>query len=55
MLRGGTIVIVAICSKFFLGMQLKLHNFLGCVGAIVGIAIVGVSNFVFKQTDSGGD
>ena len=49
MLRGGVIVITAIFSILFLKRKLYVHHLIGCLGAVAGIAIVGVSNFIFGK------
>ena len=47
----------AVFSKFFLKMVPKRNHYFGCLFAIIGIAIVGVSNVVFAEhsDDSGSD
>lgn len=49
MLRGGIIILMAIVSKVFLKMELKNYHYFGCVLAIIGVAIVGASNFLFPK------
>jgi len=53
MIRGGVIVITALFSIYFLKRKLYVHHFIGCCCAIIGITIVGISNFAFGSTDSG--
>ena len=43
MLRGGTIVLVALMSVKFLNRKLYKHHFLGLFLVVAGISIIGVS------------
>ena len=52
MLRGGVIVITALFTVFFLKKKLYKHNWIGCVLAILGITIVGVSSMLFANSNS---
>ncbi len=52
MLRGGLILFTALFSKIFLKKTLYAHHYIGCILAIVGITVVGVSNFAFGNTGS---
>lgn len=45
----------AILSKFVLKMQLKRNHYTGCLIAIIGILLVGVSNVVFAPHSSSSD
>jgi len=52
MIRGGVILVTALFSVLFLKKTLHSHHYLGCVGVVVGIGLVGASNFIFPATDS---
>jgi drug/metabolite transporter (DMT)-like permease len=45
MLRGGVIVVTALCSHFILKKPLQKYQIIGCGFAILGITLVGISNF----------
>lgn len=49
MMRGGVIVLTAIFSVIFLKRKLQMHHIVGCVSAVIGITLVGVSNFIFGE------
>lgn len=46
LLQGGSIITTAIFSKILLNMVLKRNHFIGCSLAVIGITIVGISDFV---------
>jgi len=52
MLRGGVPVLTAFLSVVFLGRKLYSHHFLGLTLAVVGITIVGISQFISDTSTS---
>ncbi len=55
MLRGSVIIFTGILSVAFLGNKLKLHQWLGMFGVMIGLVIVGVGDVVFFQNTGGYD
>ena len=49
MLRGSVIIFTGILSVAFLNARLKIHQWLGMFTVIVGLAIVGVGDYIFFQ------
>lgn len=52
MMRGGTIITTFIFSICFLKAKVQKYQILGCVLAFLGVFVVGVSNMVFRGSDS---
>jgi drug/metabolite transporter (DMT)-like permease len=52
MIRGGQVIITAILSMKFLNKKLKKHQIAGCCSVFIGIVTVGVSNFVFGNSEN---
>jgi drug/metabolite transporter (DMT)-like permease len=52
LLQGGSIITTAIFSKILLNMALKRNHFIGCSLAVIGITIVGISDFVIGTHSS---
>jgi drug/metabolite transporter (DMT)-like permease len=51
MLRGGTVVIIAVASVMFLNRKLFRHHILGLILVVGGITLVGVSAIVNQGSD----
>ena len=49
MMRGGTIAATFFFSVVALRMKAKNHQFAGSALAIIGLLIVGISNFFYKS------
>ena len=49
MMRGGVILITALCTIFFLKKKLKKYHYFGCLIVLIGITMVGISNFAFSS------
>lgn len=52
MMRGGTIITTAIFARFFLKTAIQRHQILGCAFAFIGVFVVGLSNMLFKSSNS---
>ena len=52
MLRGGVIVVTAIFSVVFLKKKLTKSQVFGCATVVLGISLVGMSNFIFPMSNS---
>lgn len=50
MMRGGTIAATFFFSVVSLKMKAKRHQYAGSALAIIGLLIVGVSNFLYKSS-----
>ncbi len=55
MLRGSVIIFTGILSVAFLGNKLKMNQWIGMFGVMIGLVIVGVGDVVFFQTTAGYD
>lgn len=55
MMRGGTIVTTFIFSITFLKTKVKANQIIGSLLALVGVAIVGISNMEFSNSSSSAD
>ncbi|CAD8177304.1 unnamed protein product [Paramecium octaurelia] len=49
MMRGGLMIVTAAFSKFVLKKKLSLQQSIGILWAIIGIFIVGLSNFIYRE------
>jgi len=49
MIRGGVVLVTALFSVLFLKKKLYLHHYIGCVAVIIGIGVVGSSNYIFPE------
>ena len=49
MLRGGLIIVMAITSVCCLNMRLVKRHYVGCAFVVIGIVLVGLSNFIFPK------
>ncbi|XP_019637627.1 PREDICTED: solute carrier family 35 member F6-like [Branchiostoma belcheri] len=54
MLRGAVIIFTGLLSVAFLGRKLKMHHWVGIFFVLIGLILVGVSDFIFKSPDSNG-
>ncbi|XP_078695636.1 solute carrier family 35 member F6-like [Branchiostoma floridae x Branchiostoma belcheri] len=54
MLRGAVIIFTGLLSVAFLGRKLKMHHWVGIFFVLIGLILVGVSDFIFKSPDSSG-
>ena len=52
MIRGGTILTTAFFTICFLKRKLKKYHYLGCFLSLVGVTIVGVTNFAYGSGHS---
>ncbi|XP_071945639.1 solute carrier family 35 member F6-like isoform X2 [Antedon mediterranea] len=52
MLRGSVIIFTGLLSVAFLGRRLSFHHWVGMFLVLVGLALVGVADIVFKEEDS---
>jgi len=52
MIRGGLAVVTAIGSVIFLKVKLRINQIFGCGLVVLGIFIVGISGFVFGNSES---
>ena len=50
MMRGGTIAATFFFSVISLKMKAKRHQYAGSALAIIGLLIVGISNFLYKSS-----
>jgi len=55
MVRGGVILVTAVFTVYFLKRKLYLHNYIGCGFVIVGIALVGMANYIFPKSSNSSD
>ncbi|CAH1240399.1 SLC35F6 [Branchiostoma lanceolatum] len=53
MLRGAVIIFTGLLSVAFLGRKLEKHHWVGILFVLIGLILVGVSDFIFKTPDSG--
>lgn len=53
MMAGGTIITTFIYSIFYLKTKVNKIQVFGSVLAFLGISIVGISNMIFSDSDSG--
>jgi drug/metabolite transporter (DMT)-like permease len=52
MLRGGTIITTCIFSVLVLKIKIQKSQYLGSGLALIGVVIVGVSNYMFSGSSS---
>lgn len=52
MMRGGSIIFTAIFSKWFFSKNFMPYKYLGLFLVIIGLVLVGLSNFLFVSSDS---
>lgn len=52
MLRGGTVVFAAICSKLFLRKQFTWRQIFGLIAVVIGLVVVGLSGQLRSEHDS---
>lgn len=52
MLKGGSLITTALFSYLLLKNKLKRNHIVGCIMAIIGVSIVGVSGILYKSTKS---
>ncbi|KAK2705938.1 hypothetical protein QYM36_016079 [Artemia franciscana] len=52
MLRGSVIIFTALLSVAFLGRSLHVREWIGMLTVVVGLTVVGASDFLFGQTGS---
>lgn len=50
MLRGSVIIFTGLLSVAFLNSKLQLYKWVGMISVIVGLALVGIGDFVFFQS-----
>ena len=55
MMRGGTIAATFFFSILSLKMKAQRHQLAGCALAILGLLIVGISNFLYKSSTEADD